>query len=922
MTSSPTSQNRLASETSPYLLQHKDNPVHWWAWGPEALAEAKRTNRPILLSVGYAACHWCHVMAHESFEDAAIAARDERAVRQHQGRPRGAPRHRRHLHARAARAGRAGRLAAHHVPRQRGEAVLGRHLLPADAALRPARLRRRCCARCPASTPRSRDKVAHNAGLLRRVRCSQRASRGQRPRRSTTALLADLTRRMVARRRSACMAGCRARRSSRSGASSGCCGAAPSATANEARQARRRQSRSTHICQGGIYDHLGGGFARYSVDERWLVPHFEKMLYDNALLIDLMCEACRETGKDALRRAASTRRCGWVLREMMAEGGGFAASLDADCEGEEGKFYVWTQAEIDAVLGEADARVLRRGLRRHARPATGKATPSSTACATRCWARRPRRRRWRSMRAKLLARRAKRVRPGWDDKVLADWNGLMIAALAHAARVFDRPEWLHAAATAFSFVARSAWRRTAASPTPIAPGQAKVQGTASDYANMIWGALRLLQATNERAFLAAAERWCATLDKHFWVADGGGYAFTADDTPDVIVRMRGAHDDATPNANAIMISNLVALHLLTGKPAYLERAHAIPQAFAADLRQQHARPLRPARRHLRPDRPAARGGDQDRRRRSDPRSWPAPCSSCPCPARCSRSLPATAQHLHGRPRSPARPPSTWPAHRLRLPRPAMLAAGDGAGRPARGAARAEDGTRRLIQGEVMSIAIASRFADVNGTSLHYLIAGQGDPVLLLHGYAQTSHMWRPLIAELAKTHTVIAPDLRGFGDSAKPEGGYDKKTMAQDIHALATSLGLQARRRRRPRHRPDGRLRLRRAVPGRGRAHRADGRLPARRRRLDERLAAARPVALPFLRQDAAGAGRPAASASTSSISGTTSPPTRTHSVSEADRQFYAAAYAQPGAMRAGFEVFRAFEQDAKDFAALRQDAS
>ncbi len=166
--------------------------------------------------------------------------------------------------------------------------------------------------------------------------------------------------------------------------------------------------------------------------------------------------------------------------------------------------------------------------------------------------------------------------------MLADWNGLMIAALTHAARVFDRPEWLRAAATAFGFIVQHmekdgrlfhSWRA----------GQAKVPGTASDYANMIWGALRLLQATNEGAFLTAAERWCATLDKHFWLADAGGYAFTADDATDVIVRMRGAHDDATPNANAVMITNLVALGLLTGKPEYLERAEAIPQAFAADL---------------------------------------------------------------------------------------------------------------------------------------------------------------------------------------------------------------------------------------------------------------------------------------------------------------------------------------------------
>ncbi len=186
------------------------------------------------------------------------------------------------------------------------------------------------------------------------------------------------------------------------------------------------------------------------------------------------------------------------------------------------------------------------------------------------------------MRGKLLVRRAQRIRPGWDDKVLADWNGLMIAALTHAARVFERPDWLAAAVLAFRFVTER-MEKDGRLIHSYRAGQGKAPATASDYANMIWGALRLYQATSESAYLAAAERWCATLDRHYWLADGGGYAFTADDTPDVIVRMRGAHDDATPNANAVMISNLVALNLLTGKQAYLDRANAIPAAFADDL---------------------------------------------------------------------------------------------------------------------------------------------------------------------------------------------------------------------------------------------------------------------------------------------------------------------------------------------------
>jgi uncharacterized protein YyaL (SSP411 family) len=186
------------------------------------------------------------------------------------------------------------------------------------------------------------------------------------------------------------------------------------------------------------------------------------------------------------------------------------------------------------------------------------------------------------MRAKVLARRAGRIRPGWDDKVLADWNGLMIAALTHAARVFDRPEWLDTAKTAFHFVV-TRMESDGRLIHSYRDGRAQAPATASDYANMIWAALRLYQATDDTTYLGTAERWVAVVDEHYWVAEPGGYAFTADDTPDVIVRLRAAHDDAVPNANGLMISNLTALHLLTGKPRYLEWAEAIPRAFAPDL---------------------------------------------------------------------------------------------------------------------------------------------------------------------------------------------------------------------------------------------------------------------------------------------------------------------------------------------------
>jgi uncharacterized protein len=575
---SPTPENRLARETSPYLLQHKDNPVHWWAWGPEALAEAKRTNKPILLSVGYAACHWCHVMAHESFESADTAAvmndlfvnikvdREERPD----------------IDAIYMRA-------LHNLGEQGGWPLTmfldsearpfwgGTYFPPTPRYGRPgfthvlqevARVYRE-----------ERDKVGHNVDLLvaSLATASETASAGADAVVNDKSL-ADLTLRMV-----------NAVDMGRGGLQG-----APKFPqwsffwllwrgAIRYGHAAAKQAVDitlANICQGGIYDHLGGGFARYSVDDRWLAPHFEKMLYDNALLVDLMCEAWRETA-NPLYAVRIEETVGWLLREMIAEGGGFAASLDADSEGEEGKFYVWTRAEIEEVLGATDAKLFCEAydvtsegnweghtiLNRLGRLELH--TPQEEQVLA-------------TLRAKLLARRAGRIRPGWDDKVLADWNGLMIAALVHAARLFDRPEWIAAAAGAFRFVTQR-METDGRLIHSYRAGQGKAPATASDYANMIWGALRLHQATNEPDYLAAAERWCATLDRHYWMAEGGGYAFTADDTPDVIVRMRNAHDDAVPNANAMMVSNLVALNLLTGKAAYLDRARAIPAAFAGDL---------------------------------------------------------------------------------------------------------------------------------------------------------------------------------------------------------------------------------------------------------------------------------------------------------------------------------------------------
>ncbi len=570
------SENRLSRETSPYLLQHKDNPVHWWAWGPEALEEAKRTNKPILLSVGYAACHWCHVMAHESFEDDATAdVMNDLYINikvDREERPDIDAVYMGALH----RLGEQGGWPLTMFLDPKGRPFWGGTYFPPQSKWGKPSFQHvlREVERIYRQEP---EKVSHNADLIVDALKPESSSSGARVNISDP-LMADLTGRML---------------QAVDPVNGGLRGAPKFPQWNffwllwrggirygNIDALNAVEQTLTHICQGGIYDHLGGGFARYAVDERWLVPHFEKMLYDNALLVDLMTEVYRETGNTLFRdRIAET--VGWLEREMIADGGGFAASLDADSEGEEGKFYVWTADEVAEVLGvDAGAEFAAMydvtadgNWEGHTILNRLKDLQSSSS---------DREARLGDMRGKLFARRAERIRPGWDDKVLADWNGLMIAALVHAARVFDQPGWLDLAERAFTFV-QDKMTVDGRLIHSYRAGQGKAPATASDYANMIWGALRLYQARGDQRYLDAAKRWTEVLDTHYWDAAGGGYMMTADDTPDVIVRLKPAHDDATPSANPIMVTNLVQLSLLTGETRYMDRAEAIPHAFAADL---------------------------------------------------------------------------------------------------------------------------------------------------------------------------------------------------------------------------------------------------------------------------------------------------------------------------------------------------
>lgn len=574
--------NALIHETSPYLLQHAHNPVDWRPWSQATLDKAQAENKPILLSIGYAACHWCHVMAHESFEDPTIAAamnerfvnvkvdREERpeidAIYQNAlaalGQPGGWP------------------LTMFLTPR--GEPFWGGTYFPPTARHgRPGFLQ---VLETIAETYRAQpDKVAQNVSAL--AEALARLGSGQRG----GAVDRDLLDQAAARLARAV------------DPFHGGFGDAPKfphvpALALLWRAWRRTKLRPhrtatltalTHMAQGGIYDHLGGGFARYAVDEAWLVPHFEKMLYDNAQLVELMTQVWKETRLPLL--ATRVRETvAWMLREMTTQEGAFAATLDADSDGEEGKFYVWTKAEIDAALGPDAARfekrygVLPDGNWEQGQNILNRLSDPDHFDPAEDDKLGP-------LRARLFAVRAERVPPARDDKVLADWNGLAIAALTRAGLAFDEPEWIAAAQRAFVAVQRHlgqpgdrllhAWRQGKGSP-----------GTLDDYAQMARAALILAETGGEGGYLDQAKSWVAALDADFRDPVLGGYFLTPAGATDLIVRSKSAFDAATPSGNGTMVEALARLWLTTGQDAYRERADEIVTAFSGEV-QRNLLPL-------------------------------------------------------------------------------------------------------------------------------------------------------------------------------------------------------------------------------------------------------------------------------------------------------------------------------------------
>lgn len=545
--------NRLKHAASPYLLQHQGNPVDWWEWSEEAFAQARASDRPVLLSVGYAACHWCHVMAHESFENPAIAAvmnelfvnikvdREERPDIDHVY------------------------MSALHTLGEQGGWPLtmfldsdgapfwgGTYFPPTSRYGQPGFID---VLRQISGIYRSdRERIGRNASAIGRAlqESLQRVAEAGEP---------DLDE----------IANQIARRFDRD---HGGLGGAPKFpnpglvellwrhAARSGDEASRAAAKRTlmKMARGGIHDHLGGGFARYAVDERWLVPHFEKMLYDNAQLLSLYALEAARTG-DPLLLEAADGIVAWLRRDMLLPEGAFAASLDADSEGVEGKFYVWTLAKLEEVLGPDDAALFARhydvtadgNWEGHAilnRLGTPDPSPEiATKLA--------------DLRARLLSFRNARIPPGRDDKILADWNGLMISALVRAGGILGRKDWIKLAADAFRFVTESMADGEGLAHSYRA-GRLIAPGFALDHVAMADAALALHDATGEQPYFDLAERWSAHLDRHYREADSGLLRMTRADSAALPVVPRPTHDDAVPNANGLHAVNLLRIAAQTG----------------------------------------------------------------------------------------------------------------------------------------------------------------------------------------------------------------------------------------------------------------------------------------------------------------------------------------------------------------------
>jgi uncharacterized protein YyaL (SSP411 family) len=575
--------NRLIFEKSPYLLQHAGNPVDWWPWGEEAFAEAKRLGKPVFLSIGYTTCHWCHVMEHESFEDAEVAGLINE-------------------HFIPVKVDREERPDIDEVYMTFTQALTGGGGWPMNVMLTPEKKPFFAGTYFPKQSRTGRpgmlDLVPHIAGIWKdqheavladaeRFADSLKKMTGGTP---GAALGPDLLPRAYADF------------VKRFDPDHGGFSKAPKFPVTPNLMFVLRSWKRTGdpealamvekslvaMRRGGVYDHVGFGIHRYATDPIWLLPHFEKMLYDQALFVMANLEAYQATGGEPYARAAREVLT-YVTRDMTSPEGGFYSAEDADSEGEEGKFYVWTKQELAKVLGAEDAGFYADTFNfaeagNFKEEATGEATGANIP-HLRADLSEADRARAESLRVKLFEAREKRIHPQKDDKILTDWNGLMISAYARAAQVLNDDAYAAIARKAADFVLTELTGDDGRLLKRWREGEAGLTAHLEDYAFFTAGLLDLYETNFDTRYLREAIRLTDATVEHFWDEESGGFFMTADDSEELLVRAKKLYGGAIPSGNAVSLLNLVRLHRMTANTAYADRAEALVKAFSGEIDQ-------------------------------------------------------------------------------------------------------------------------------------------------------------------------------------------------------------------------------------------------------------------------------------------------------------------------------------------------
>jgi uncharacterized protein YyaL (SSP411 family) len=581
--------NRLAGETSPYLLQHAANPVDWYPWGEEALAKARSENKPIFLSIGYSACHWCHVMEHESFEHPQIAAlMNEHFINIKVDREERPDLDQIYMSAVMAMTGHGGWPMSVFLTPERQPFFGGTYFPPTDS--RGMAGFPRVLSSVQKAWEERREEITESAALMtEQLRAFGTITKGSGP---LDFKLLDQSARTLMRNFDPLHGGF---------------GRAPKfphpmdLRVLLRHHLRTKNEQALHVvrhtldkmARGGIYDHLGGGFARYSTDERWLAPHFEKMLYDNALLTSVYLEALQLTGDAGFRRIAR-ETMDYVLGRMTGGEGAFHSTEDADSEGVEGKYYVWSLAEVRELLGDDRAKTFC-----YVYDVTEQGNwedhnilnmPRTLEQAAKLLGRNQGEveHELSEGRVLLLAAREKRVPPAMDTKVLVAWNGLMIAALAEGGRILADERYLKAAARAGGFILDRMRRDDGRLLHTFKDGQAKLDAYLDDYAALIDGLTRLYEATGEPRWVLAALELATIMIDEFGDAEQGGFYFTGRRHESLIARQKDVHDNATPSGNALAATALIRLGALTGRAEVTSTGKSALEAIQGVLEREPA----------------------------------------------------------------------------------------------------------------------------------------------------------------------------------------------------------------------------------------------------------------------------------------------------------------------------------------------